>query len=166
MPNFLDYALSEAKKTQFDVQTLGGLKQYLSGFIQTKEHHAAAGEAKKARQAYELEEGRRIAYSSFRRASALSVFATLPVSERQVIEGLAGCQRRPVGLTTDGPLAATAAAMVPTRTRLFALQSPPRAIGNPSVFAPSFTLLPRLRPKDSILRNPSAAVLDRQAAIL
>ena len=32
IPDFLDYALAEAKKTRFDVQTLGGLKQYLSRY--------------------------------------------------------------------------------------------------------------------------------------
>jgi hypothetical protein len=34
VPEFLSYALAEAKKTNFDVQTLGGLKQYLPGYVQ------------------------------------------------------------------------------------------------------------------------------------
>ena len=38
--DFLDYALAEAKKTRFDVQTLGGLKQYLSRY---QERRACSG---------------------------------------------------------------------------------------------------------------------------
>src|ERR1700681_843806 len=32
VPAFLDYALAEARRTNFDVQTLGGIKQYLAGY--------------------------------------------------------------------------------------------------------------------------------------
>ncbi len=34
MGNFFDYAFSEAEKTHFDVQTLGGVKQYVNGYRQ------------------------------------------------------------------------------------------------------------------------------------
>src|SRR5205807_7214053 len=33
VPAFLDYALAEAKKTHFDIRTLGGTKQYLASFL-------------------------------------------------------------------------------------------------------------------------------------
>ena len=33
MPAFLDYALSQAKRTRFDVQALGGIKQYVTGYF-------------------------------------------------------------------------------------------------------------------------------------
>jgi hypothetical protein len=33
---FLDYALGEAKRTNFDVQTLGGVRQYLAGYQAAK----------------------------------------------------------------------------------------------------------------------------------
>ena len=33
MPAFIDYALAEARRTNFDVQTLGGIKHYLAGYM-------------------------------------------------------------------------------------------------------------------------------------
>jgi len=41
IPDFLDYALAEAKKTHFEVQTLGGLKQYLSRYEERGTQRAA-----------------------------------------------------------------------------------------------------------------------------
>jgi hypothetical protein len=32
VPAFLDYVLAEAKKTNFDIRTLAGTKQYLASF--------------------------------------------------------------------------------------------------------------------------------------
>ena len=36
IPEFLDYALAEAGKTRFDPQTLGGVRQYLQGYLKTQ----------------------------------------------------------------------------------------------------------------------------------
>jgi hypothetical protein len=33
IPAFLDFALAEARKTDFDIQTLGGTKHYLAGYL-------------------------------------------------------------------------------------------------------------------------------------
>jgi hypothetical protein len=41
LPAFFDHALSEARKTDFDMQTLGGTKQYLPGYLAHKKQHAA-----------------------------------------------------------------------------------------------------------------------------
>ena len=41
LPAFIDYALAEARKTDFDVQTLGGIKQYLAGYIARSKQRAA-----------------------------------------------------------------------------------------------------------------------------
>src|ERR1700730_7229075 len=41
VPLFLDYALTEAKNTNFDIQTLGGTKQYLASFLALRERKVA-----------------------------------------------------------------------------------------------------------------------------
>ncbi len=69
MPDFLDYALAEAKKTRFDVQTLGGLKQYLSRYQQRRAQRAAAKATQARRQAEDKATQRRMDYDRFRRAA-------------------------------------------------------------------------------------------------
>ena len=44
MPAFLDYALAEAAKTRFDLQTLGGVKQYLNGYLQSRQRRILRSE--------------------------------------------------------------------------------------------------------------------------
>ena len=51
IPDFLDYALAEARKTRFDVQTLSGLKQYLAGYLAGRQRRAAARATQAAREA-------------------------------------------------------------------------------------------------------------------
>src|SRR5205085_5968089 len=51
--DFLDYALAQAKKTNFDVQTLGGLRQYLPGYLEHRAGRASARAAQAARAAEE-----------------------------------------------------------------------------------------------------------------
>jgi hypothetical protein len=102
--DFLDYSLAEAKKTNFDVQTLGGLKQYLAGYIASRDHRAAAVAAAAERKKHEQEEADRIAYDQFRRDRANAIFAALEPSEQSIITELA----RPVGTgfgTGSGSLA-------------------------------------------------------------
>ncbi len=103
VPKFFDYALTQAKKTRFDVQTLGGLKQYIAGFRQSREQCAAAGAAHQAR---EREEADRRAYDRYRRAASEQLFASLPAMERALIEDLAHAGNRPFGAGT-GSLATT-----------------------------------------------------------
>jgi hypothetical protein len=104
--NFLDYALTEAKRTRFDVQTLGGLKQYLTAYRQSREHRVAAAAAGAARQAREREEATKLAYDRYRRAAAEQLFAGLPTTERTLIENLARAGSRPFAAGT-GSLAST-----------------------------------------------------------
>jgi hypothetical protein len=87
--DFLDYALGQAKKTKFDVQTLGGLKQYVPGYAQTREHRMVAKRAAAVRQAEQQQTDARIAYDRFRRSSVAALFATLPADEQAIIEGQA-----------------------------------------------------------------------------
>jgi hypothetical protein len=107
MPDFLDYALAEAKKTKFDVQSLGGLKQYLAGFLRTRGHRATSQEALAKHRAKEQEEAALTAYDKFRRLSADTLFATLPGDEQAIIEGLARARSGGPFAATSGSLAAT-----------------------------------------------------------
>jgi hypothetical protein len=43
--DFIDYALAQARKTRFDIQTLGGVKQYANGYLKTRRARAAADAA-------------------------------------------------------------------------------------------------------------------------
>ena len=89
VPAFLDYALVEARKTNFDVQTLGGVKQYLAGYMTFRQHLAAGKVREATRKAAEQAEARRQAYDQFRRSQAADLFATLPETERDIIEAQA-----------------------------------------------------------------------------
>src|SRR6266478_122093 len=50
IPDFLDYALAEAGKTRFDLQTLGGVRQYLHGYRQNRERQNSSKAAAAVRQ--------------------------------------------------------------------------------------------------------------------
>jgi hypothetical protein len=51
MPDFLTYALSQAAATNFDVQTLGGLKQYVTGYLAARARRGVARAEEAARKA-------------------------------------------------------------------------------------------------------------------
>ena len=89
VPAFLDYALAEARSTGFDVQTLGGIKQYLAGFMAARARREASRKEEAARQARQQEEARQYAYEAYRRVEAVRVFATLPADEQTEIEAQA-----------------------------------------------------------------------------
>jgi hypothetical protein len=89
VPAFLDYALAEARKTNFDVQSLGGVKQYLPGYLSFQHRRGAEKVRKAARKEAEQVEARTLAYDHFRRAQAVDLFLTLPAGEREVIETMA-----------------------------------------------------------------------------
>lgn len=86
VPAFLDYALAQAKKTKFEVQTLGGLKQYLAGYV---ERQAMQKSTEAARQAEDKATQDRIEYDRFRRLAADRLFASLPAVQRTAIEAAA-----------------------------------------------------------------------------
>jgi hypothetical protein len=102
MPKFLTYGLAEAKKTKFDVQTLGGLKQYLAGYVQHRGTRDATLAAQAARAARDREEADQIAYDQYRRQTADRTFAELPAAEQETIEVLARAKQ-----SHKGPLAET-----------------------------------------------------------
>ena len=86
MSAFFDYALAEARKTDFDVQTLGGIKQYLAGYMTLRKHRATEAVRQEAQRKQEHQEAEQQAYDSFRRSQALAILANLPDDERDVIE--------------------------------------------------------------------------------
>jgi hypothetical protein len=104
IPDFLDYALAEAKKTRFDVQTLGGLKQYLAGYQERHTQRAAAKAAQARHTAEDKATQRRMDYDRFRRAETDRLFSSLPVKERAAIEAAARA-RAPSYRRGSGPLA-------------------------------------------------------------
>lgn len=84
--DFIDYALAEATRTGFDVQTLGGIRQYLAGY-------QAAKAAKKASRAHDARmtqkhqaEAEKAAYETYRRSEARRIFESLTPDERDTIE--------------------------------------------------------------------------------
>jgi hypothetical protein len=86
---FLDYALAEARKTNFDVQTLGGLRQYVAGYVHVrKAKHAARGAAEQRTEQSRRETAQR-AYDQFWAAEADALLGSLPANERTEIEGRA-----------------------------------------------------------------------------
>jgi hypothetical protein len=89
IPDFLDYALAEANKTHFDMQTLGAVRQYLNGYAKARARRAAAKTTESARQAEERATQARMDYDRFRRAAAEELFASLPEDECSIIEDLA-----------------------------------------------------------------------------
>lgn len=101
---FLDYALAEARKTQFDVQTLGGLKQYLAGYVTGRARRANARAARATHQAQQRAADERVEYDRFQRARADEIFASLSNKEQASIEAAAAV-RAPGRSQNDGSLA-------------------------------------------------------------
>lgn len=97
MPDFLDYALTEAAKTRFDLQTLGGVRQYLNGYLEVRQRRVVARAAAAARDTEEREAKARVEFSCFQRAEADKLFNTLPAEEQSSIEALARATAAPTG---------------------------------------------------------------------
>jgi hypothetical protein len=79
MSDYFDFALSETKKTGFDVRTLGGLKQYVPAF---KARHTEKAARQKTRAAKEKIEAERRAYEAYRSAEIRRILQTLPAELR------------------------------------------------------------------------------------
>lgn len=64
-PAFIDYALIQAASTKFDVQTLGGLKQYIPGYLAGREALARAKAQTDTRKHQKAQEALLTAYDRF-----------------------------------------------------------------------------------------------------
>ncbi len=82
---FLDYALNEAKKTDFAVQRLAGLRQYIPGYLAWREKTAIRKVQTTARLKREKEEAEKETYQRARRQEAEALFERLPQQERDDI---------------------------------------------------------------------------------
>lgn len=87
--DFIDYGLAQAKKTRFDVQSLGGLRQYIEGYVACRGERAAHQTARTTRAAEEKATQQRTEYSHFRRLQADRLFAGLPARVQTAIEAAA-----------------------------------------------------------------------------
>ena len=85
-PAFIDYALIQAASTKFDVQTLGGLKQYIPGYLAGREALARAKAQTDTRKHQKAQEALLTAYDQFCRDQAREVYTTLPEAEREIID--------------------------------------------------------------------------------
>jgi len=74
---FIDYALAQAASTKFDVQTLGGLKQYIPGYLASREARARAKVKADATARQQAQEALQAAYDRFRRDRAQAIYANL-----------------------------------------------------------------------------------------
>ena len=73
----------EAGKTRFDLQTLGGVRQYLNGYLQTRERATLQqGRRPTARQSEQRQTQLRLDYDQYRRAEAQRLFDSLPADEQ------------------------------------------------------------------------------------
>ena len=123
MGAFIAYGLAEASKTNFDVQTLGGIKQYLGGYVahksqaEVRRRHEAAD---RARQQAEAEEH---AYDLYRSAEADRIFGGLPAEDQVEIVALATQQ---AGAFT-GSLKAQ---MIAYKTRRIVAERHPEMVGS------------------------------------
>jgi hypothetical protein len=106
IPDFLDFALAEAKRTRFDVQTLGGLKQYVAGYRPARERQAAGKASSAAVEAQLQQTQDRMTYDAARRAAGRKLYDSLSADERTVIDDLARSQM-PRGTREGGSLAET-----------------------------------------------------------
>lgn len=82
---FIDYGLAQARVTNFDVQTLGGLKQYLADFLRDRDVRKVKDAMVSAQAARNTAETERAAYEAHRAREALALFATLRREEQNVI---------------------------------------------------------------------------------
>jgi len=85
-PAFLDFALAAARETNFDVQTLGGLRQYLARY---KARQIAEASEKRQKVTSDKTEAERLAYDHYRRQKAQALFQSLPKKEQGIIDDMA-----------------------------------------------------------------------------
>ncbi len=94
--DFIDYGLAQAKKTRFDVQSLGGLRQYIESYLSHREARSAQQADRIKRAAEEKATEQRTEYSQFRRLQTDRLFASLSAKDQAAIEAAArGRKQRP-----------------------------------------------------------------------
>ncbi|KRQ09136.1 replication initiator protein A [Bradyrhizobium manausense] len=92
---FLDFALVQARRTNFEPQTLAGIRQYINPFLATGKRQAAETARKNSQLAKEQEERLQADYGAYLRTTAAQVFDRLPDRERIPVENAARSKARP-----------------------------------------------------------------------
>ncbi|MHB1100993.1 MAG: hypothetical protein ACYCZR_15725, partial [Burkholderiales bacterium] len=85
MPAFFDFALEEARRTNFDVQTLGGIKPYLASYLASRERQAAGNARDQAHRTRMQADDERQANEARKLAAARSLFDTLGVADQRAV---------------------------------------------------------------------------------
>ena len=86
---FLDFAMGEARKTKFEVKTLGGLRQYVATFLAHRDNLKRAKSVVASQKAREVRDLSKAVYDRHRRDTALAFFNTLPAADQEAIEAVA-----------------------------------------------------------------------------
>jgi hypothetical protein len=90
---FIDYGLAEAARTNFNIQTLGGLKQYLGSYLRLKALHTASSVAEERRTSEDYGMRERYAiYMTSRRSATEKIYEALSVAEKEEIRVLAAAK--------------------------------------------------------------------------
>jgi len=84
--DFIDYGLAEAKKTNFDMKTFGGLKKYYVPYLKELAQRAQEKEKEKREQEQQLQKRRLGAYDSYRNEELIKIRETMPPQEVDEIE--------------------------------------------------------------------------------
>jgi hypothetical protein len=104
--SFLDYAFAEAQKTRFQLQNLGGVRQYLNAFLASRQPRHQSPSSNAVLAAQERTAQARAQYDRYRSRQAQAVFNGLSDDERAEIEALAASRALPGG-RTDSSLSNT-----------------------------------------------------------
>lgn len=102
MPAFIDYGLAQARSTRFDVQHLGGLRQYVDGFLKTRTPQTDSRPAPVVPR--DDMQADREAYAQYRAAALLALFQSLPADEQAAIDAEVE-RRKPRAVRGAGPMA-------------------------------------------------------------
>lgn len=94
MPSFIDYALAEAKRTNFDVQTIGGIKQYLGPYLVARERQEAVKARSGAIATTNSQEAERHAQEAQKQLVARRYFDRLPKAVQDGIRAEAVARAR------------------------------------------------------------------------
>lgn len=89
---FIDFALREARRTKFDVRTLGGLKQYLDDYRDRRLKDEGATVAAAERRHKDEMEADQFAYQHYCNQRADELLMGLPSADREAIEAQARSQ--------------------------------------------------------------------------
>lgn len=97
---FIVFGLREASRTNFDVRTLGGLRQYLDAYRERQGREEVVSAAAAERSRKETAEAEQFAYQHFCNQHADALLADLPSADREAVEALART-KMPTGTTTN-----------------------------------------------------------------